>query len=219
MGPSFSQTYTGHSVRGTTVYGREHLYESSLAFTLPIKLLQLLAQDERKVIQELEKEHDVSLSDLIQAIPLDHQPNPMTRRTSFMQTLRRTGTRPGLSNEETLKSAKARQLGLAAEDAQIQKLLRQQISAHRNIEVFYESMVQKVEHKLRENMEVGQGPFRRSPEKKDESVQWIPLNCCIQELLVHDDGYRKFIFISGNNPFSCASFSNSRKGCLQNCRD
>ncbi|KAF9317129.1 Phosphatidylinositol 3,4,5-trisphosphate-dependent Rac exchanger 2 protein [Podila horticola] len=189
VGPSFSQTYTGHSVRGTTVYGREHLYESSLAFTLPIKLLQLLAQDERKVIQELEKEHDVSLSDLIQAIPLDHQPNPMTRRISFMQTLRRTGTRPGLSNEETLKSAKARQLGLAAEDAQIQKLLRQQISAHRNIEVFYESMVQKVEHKLRENMEVGQGPFRRSPEKKDESVQWIPLNCCIQELLVHDDGY------------------------------
>ncbi|KAF9296035.1 Phosphatidylinositol 3,4,5-trisphosphate-dependent Rac exchanger 2 protein [Mortierella antarctica] len=190
VGPSFSQTYTGHSVRGTAIYGREHLYESPLAFTLPIKLLQLLAQDERKVIQELEKEHDVSLSDLIQAIPLDHQPNPMTRRTSFMQTLRRTGSRAGLSNEETLKSAKARQLGLAAEDAQIQKLLRQQISAHRNIEVFYESMIQKVEHKLRENMEVGQGPFRRSPEKKDESVQWIPLNCCMQELLVHDDGYQ-----------------------------
>ncbi|KAG0094201.1 Phosphatidylinositol 3,4,5-trisphosphate-dependent Rac exchanger 2 protein [Podila epicladia] len=190
IGPSFSQTYTGHSVRGTVIYGREHLYESPLAFTLPIKLLQLLAQDERKVIQELEKEHDVSLSDLIQAIPLDHQPNPMTRRTSFMQTLRRTGSRQGLSNEETLKSAKSRQLGLTAEDAHIQKLLRQQISAHRNIEVFYESMIQKVEHKLRENMEVGQGPFRRSPEKKDESVQWIPLNCCIQELLVHDDGYQ-----------------------------
>ncbi|KAF9217877.1 Phosphatidylinositol 3,4,5-trisphosphate-dependent Rac exchanger 2 protein [Podila verticillata] len=190
VGPSFSQTYTGHSVRGTTIYGREYLYESPLAFTLPIKLLQLLAQDERKVIQELEKEHDVSLSDLIQAIPLDHQPNPMTRRTSFIQTLRGTGTRPSLANEETLKSAKVRQLGLASEDAQLQKLLRQQICAHRNIEVYYETMIQKVEQKLRENMEVGQGPFRRSPEKKDESVQWIPMNCCIQELLVHDDGYQ-----------------------------
>ncbi|KAF9382977.1 Phosphatidylinositol 3,4,5-trisphosphate-dependent Rac exchanger 2 protein [Podila verticillata] len=190
VGPSFCQTYTGHSVRGTAIYGREYLYESPLAFTLPIKLLQLLAQDERKVIQELEKEHDVSLSDLIQAIPLDHQPNPMTRRTSFIQTLRGTGTRPSLANEETLKSAKVRQLGLASEDAQIQKLLRQQICAHRNIEVYYETMVQKVEQKLRVNMEVGQGPFRRSPEKKDESVQWIPLNCCVQELLVHDDGYQ-----------------------------
>ncbi|KAG0333882.1 Phosphatidylinositol 3,4,5-trisphosphate-dependent Rac exchanger 2 protein [Podila humilis] len=194
VGQKFSQTYCGHSDRGTVIYGREHLYESPIAFTLPIKLLQLFAQDEQRIIQELEREYDVSLSDLIQAIPLDHQPNPMTKRASFfLNTLRRTSmNRPSKLelHGDTLKSAKARQLGLAAEDSQIQKLVRQQLSAHRNIKLYYETMVQKVEQKMQENMEVGQGPFRRSPEKKDESVQWIPLNCCVQEFLVCDDGHQ-----------------------------
>lgn len=191
IGPSFSQTYYGHSVQGTPLYGREHLYESPLAFALPIKLLQFLAQDERRMLEELEKEPDMSLSDLIQAVPLDHRPNPITRGVSFMETLRRGATRPSSTNrEQVAKSTKARQSGLSEEDSHLQKLLRQQISAHRNIEVYYQNMVAKMEQKLKENIEVGQGPFRRSLEKKDESVQWAPLNCCVQELLVHDDGYQ-----------------------------
>ncbi|KAG9072559.1 Inositol polyphosphate 4-phosphatase type II [Linnemannia hyalina] len=191
VGPLFSQTYYGHSVRGTPLYGREHLYESPLAFALPIKLLQFLAQDEKRMLEELEKEPDTSLSDLVQAVPLDHRPNPITRGVSFMETLRRGATRPSSSNrEQVAKSTKARQSGLSEEDSHLQKLLRQQISAHRNIEVYYQNMVAKMEQKLKENIEVGQGPFRRSPEKKDESVQWAPLNCCVQELLVHDDGYQ-----------------------------
>lgn len=179
-------------MRGSLLYAREYLYESPLAFTLPIKLLQLLAQDEQRVLDELEKEQDVSLSDLVQSVPLDHRPNPITRGVSFMETLRRTASRPDLSGQDTSRlSTKARQTGLSNEDSQMQKLLRQQISAHRNIKVYYESMSQKVEQKLRDNMEIGQGPFRRSPEKKDESVQWIPINCCVQDLLVHDEGHRK----------------------------
>ncbi|KAK5828607.1 hypothetical protein F5H01DRAFT_328459 [Linnemannia elongata] len=191
VGPSFSQTYYGHSVRGTPLYGREYLYESPLAFALPMKLLQFLAQDEKRMLEELEKEPDTSLSDLIQAVPLDHRPNPITRGVSFMETLRRGATRPSSTNrEQVAKSTKARQSGLSEEDSHLQKLLRQQISAHRNIEVYYQNMVAKMEQKLKENMEVGQGPFRRSPEKKDESVQWVPVNCCVQELLVYDDGYQ-----------------------------
>ncbi|KAG0312744.1 Inositol polyphosphate 4-phosphatase type II [Linnemannia gamsii] len=191
VGPSFSQTYYGHSVRGTPLYGREHLYESPLTFALPIKLLQFLAQDEKRMLEELEKEPDESLSDLIQAVPLDHRPNPITRGVSFMETLRRSAIRPvSTSRDQAAKSTKARQSGLSEEDSHLQKLLRQQISAHRNIEVYYQNMVAKMEQKLKENMEIGQGPFRRSPEKKDESVQWVPLNCCVQEFLVHDDGYQ-----------------------------
>ncbi|GJJ68811.1 hypothetical protein EMPS_01157 [Entomortierella parvispora] len=190
IGPSFSQSYHGHSVRGSLLYARESLYESPLAFTLPIKLLQLLAQDEEKVLQELEKEQDVSLSDLVQSVPLDHRPNPITRGVSFMETLRRSTGRVDPPQDTSRLSTKARQSGLSNEDSQLQKVIRQQISAHRNIKVFYENMTQKVEQKLRENMEVGQGPFRRSQEKKDESVQWIPVNCCVQDLLVHDEGYQ-----------------------------
>ncbi|KAG0255014.1 Pre-rRNA-processing protein fhl1 [Mortierella polycephala] len=191
IGSSFSQTYHGHTDRGTVVFAREHLYESQMAFTLPIKLMQLLAQDERRVLEELEREPWVSLSDMIHAVPLDHRPNPMTRGTSFMETLRRGVTKPSLADKEySLKLARARQIGLAEEDSRLQKLLRQQISAHRNIEVFYEEMALKLEQKLKENMETGQGPFRRSPEKKEGSVQWVPINCCVQELLVEDDGFR-----------------------------
>ncbi|KAF9124131.1 Inositol polyphosphate 4-phosphatase type II [Mortierella sp. 14UC] len=191
VGPSFSQTYYGHSVRGTVLFCREHLYESPLAFALPIKLLQFFAQDEKRVLEELEKEPDTSLSDLIQAVPLDHRPNPITRGISFMETLRRGATRPSSASKDQLaKSTKARQSGLSEEDSHLQKLLRQQISAHRNIEAYYQNMVAKMEQKLKENIEVGQGPFRRSPEKKDESVQWVPLNCCVQEFLVHDDGHQ-----------------------------
>ncbi|KAG0374591.1 Inositol polyphosphate 4-phosphatase type II [Mortierella sp. AD032] len=190
-GPSFSQTYYGHSVQGTVIFCREHLYESPLAFALPIKLLQFFAQDEKRVLEELEKEPDTSLSDLIQAVPLDHRPNPITRGVSFMETLRRSATRPSpASKDQSTKSTKARQSGLSEEDSHLQKLLRQQISAHRNIEVYYQNMVAKMEQRLKENMEVGQGPFRRSPEKKDESVQWVPLNCCVQEFFVHDDGHQ-----------------------------
>ncbi|KAF9182717.1 Inositol polyphosphate 4-phosphatase type II [Haplosporangium sp. Z 767] len=191
IGSSFSQTYHGHTDRGTVVFAREHLYESQMAFSLPIKLLQLLAQDERRVLEELEREPRVSLSDMIHAVPLNHRPNPMTRGTSFMETLRRGVTKPSPADKErALKLARARQIGLAEEDSRLQKLLRQQISAHRNIEVFYEEMALKLEQKLKENMETGQGPFRRSPEKKEESVQWVPINCCVQELLVEDDGFR-----------------------------
>ncbi|KAF9095557.1 Inositol polyphosphate 4-phosphatase type II [Mortierella sp. AD031] len=191
IGPSFSQTYYGHSVRGTALYGREHLYESPLAFALPIKLLQFLAQDEKRVLEELEKEPGTSLSDLIQAVPLDNRPNPITRGVSFMETLRRSATRPSsVGKDQAAKSTRARQSGLSEEDSHLQKLLRQQISTHRNIEAYYQNMVAKMEQKLKDNMEVGQGPFRRSPEKKDESVQWVPLNCCVQEFLVHDDGYQ-----------------------------
>ncbi|KAF9952700.1 hypothetical protein BGZ72_005988 [Mortierella alpina] len=191
LGPRFSQTYHGRSAQGTAVYGREHLYESPLAFTLPIKLLQLLAHDERRVLEELEKEPGVSLSELIQAVPLDHQPNPITRGTSFLDSLRRGAARSNpAARENALQSARARQGGLSNEDSQFQKLLRQQISAHRNIEVFYQEMAMKVEQKLKENMEIGQGPFRRSPEKKDESVQWVPLNCCVQDFLVQDGAFR-----------------------------
>ncbi|KAF8941068.1 Inositol polyphosphate 4-phosphatase type II [Haplosporangium gracile] len=191
IGPSFSQSYYGHSVRGTPLYGREHLYESPLAFALPIKLLQFLAQDEKRMLEELEKEPSTSLSELIQAVPLDHRPNPITRGVSFMETLRRGATRSSLANrDQVAKSTKARQSGLSEEDSHLQKLLRQQISAHRNIEVYYQNMVAKMEQKLKENIEVGQGAFRRSPEKKDESVQWVPLNCCMQEFLVRDDGYQ-----------------------------
>ncbi|KAG0051155.1 Type I inositol 3,4-bisphosphate 4-phosphatase [Gryganskiella cystojenkinii] len=188
IGPSFSQTYYGHSVRGSVLYARESLYESPLAFTLPVKLLQFLAEDEDRVLQELEREQDVSLSDLVQSVPLDHRPNPITRGVSFMETLRRSASRhePDVSRLST----KARQAGLSNEDSQLQKLIRQQISAHRNIKGFYESMILKVEQRLRDNFETGQGPFRRSPEKKDESVQWIPINCCVQDLLVHDDGHQ-----------------------------
>ncbi|KAF9942128.1 Inositol polyphosphate 4-phosphatase type II [Modicella reniformis] len=190
-GHSFSQTYHGRTVRGTMVYGREHLYESPLAFTLPFKLLQFLAEDERRVLQELEREPGVSLSDLIQAVPLDHKPSPMTRGSSFMDTLRRSARRTNSATEEDfLKSTRARQTGLSEEDLQLQKLLRQQISTHRNIEIHYREMAQKLEQKLRENMETGQGPFRRSPEKKEEAVQWIPLNCCVQDFLVYDDGHQ-----------------------------
>ncbi|KAG0012431.1 Phosphatidylinositol 3,4,5-trisphosphate-dependent Rac exchanger 2 protein [Entomortierella chlamydospora] len=190
-GPSFSQTYHGHTLRGTTVYGREHLYESSLAFAVPLKLLRLLAQDERRVLEELEKEPGVSLSDMIQAVPLDHQPNPITRGASFMETLRRSAMRPSpAARERAQHSTRARQTGLSEEDLQFQKLLRQQISAHRNIEVYYQDMTLKLEQKLRENMEIGQGPFRRSPEKKEESLQWVPMNCCVQDFLVHDDGHQ-----------------------------
>lgn len=146
------------------------------------------------MLEELEKEPDTSLSDLIQAVPLDHRPNPITRGVSFMETLRRSATRPiSTSRDQTAKSTRARQSGLSEEDSHLQKLLRQQISAHRNIEVYYKNMITKMEQKLKENIEVGQGPFRRSPEKKDESVQWVPLNCCVQEFLVHDDGYRTCI--------------------------
>jgi hypothetical protein len=145
------------------------------------------------MLEELEKEPDESLSDLIQAVPLDHRPHPITRGVSFMETLRRSAIRPvSTSRDQAAKSTKARQSGLSEEDSHLQKLLRQQISAHRNIEVYYQNMVAKMEQKLKENMEIGQGPFRRSPEKKDESVQWVPLNCCVQEFLVHDDGYRTF---------------------------
>ncbi|KAF9171058.1 hypothetical protein BGX20_008168 [Mortierella sp. AD010] len=190
-GPSFSQTYHGHTLRGTTVYGREHLYESSLAFAVPLKLLRLLAQDERRVLEELEKEPGVSLSDMIQAVPLDHQPNPITRGASFMETLRRSAMRPSpAAKERAQHSTRARQTGLSEEDLQFQKLLRQQISAHRNIEVYYQDMTLKLEQKLKENMEIGQGPFRRSPEKKEESLQWVPMNCCVQDFLVHDDGHQ-----------------------------
>lgn len=191
IGPIFSQSYYGHSVRGSLLYARESLYESPLAFTLPIKLLRLLAQDEEKVLQELEMEQDVTLSDLVQSVPLDHRPNPITRGVSFMETLRRSASRSDPPTDTSRLSTKARQSGLSNEDSQLQKVIRQQISAHRNIRVFYENMTQKVEQRLRENMEVGQGPFRRSQEKKDESVQWIPINCCIQDLLVHDEGHRK----------------------------
>jgi hypothetical protein len=195
VGPSFSQTYYGHSVRGSVLYCREHLYESPLAFALPIKLLQFFAQDEKRVLEELEKEPDTPLSDLIQAIPLDHRPNPIRRTASFMEALRRSTTRPNSASKDQLtKSIKARQSGLSEEDSRLQKLLRQQISAHKNIEVYYQDMVAKMEQRLKENIEVGQGPFRRSPEKKDESVQWVPLNCCVQEFLVHDDGHRKYRF-------------------------
>ncbi|KAF9930461.1 Inositol polyphosphate 4-phosphatase type II [Linnemannia zychae] len=191
IGPSFSQTYYGHSIRGTILYAREHLYESPLAFALPIKLLQFLAQDEKRVSEELEKDPETTLSELIQAVPLDHRPNPITRGTSFMETLRRNATRSNsLDKEHSVKSTKARQSALSEEDSHLQKLLRQQISAHRNIEAYYQNMVTKMEQKLKENMEIGQGPFRRSPEKKDEAVQWVPLNCCIQEFLVNDDGYQ-----------------------------
>ncbi|KAG0240821.1 Inositol polyphosphate 4-phosphatase type II [Mortierella sp. GBA43] len=190
VGHSFTQTYHGRTVRGTVVYGREHLYESPLAFTVPLKLLQLLAEDERRVLEELEREPSVSLSDLIQAVPLDHKPNPLTRGASFMDTLRRSAGRPGSAKDEALKSARARQIGLSEEDSQLQKLLRQQISTHRNIEMHYREMAMKVEQKLKENMETGQGPFRRSPEKKQEAVQWIPLNCCIQDFLVYDEGHQ-----------------------------
>ncbi|KAG0364864.1 Inositol polyphosphate 4-phosphatase type II [Gamsiella multidivaricata] len=190
-GPSFTQTYHGHTVRGTIVYGREHLYESPLAFTLPLKLLQFLAQDERRVLEEMEREPGVSLSDMIQAVPLDHQPNPITRGASFLDNLRRSTARPSItSKEDASKSTRARQIGLSEEDSQLQKLLRQQISAHRNIEVYYQEMTSKVEQRLRDNLEIGQGAFRRSSEKKEESVQWIPLNCCVQDLLVYDDGYQ-----------------------------
>lgn len=191
IGHSFSQSYHGRTVRGTVVYGREHLYESPLAFTVPLKLLQLLAEDEKRVLEELEREPEVSLSELIQAVPLDHKPTPMTRGVSFMDTIRRGARRSSSAKEEALKSTRARQIGLSEEDSQLQKLLRQQISTHRNIEMHYREMAQKVEQKLRENMETGQGPFRRSPEKKQEAVQWIPLNCCIQDFLVYDDGHRK----------------------------
>ncbi|KAG0301784.1 Pre-rRNA-processing protein fhl1 [Dissophora globulifera] len=160
VGPSFSQTYFGHTVRGTIVYGREHLYESPFAFSVPRKLLQLFAEDER-------------------------------RQTSFLDTLRKSATRPSsIAKEEALKTTRARQNGLSEEDSQLQKVLRQQISAHRNIELYYQEMALKVEQRLRENIEIGQGPFRRSTEKKDESVQWIPLNCCVQDFLVHSDGYQ-----------------------------
>ncbi|KAG0283005.1 Inositol polyphosphate 4-phosphatase type II [Linnemannia gamsii] len=155
VGPSFSQTYYGYSVRGTPFYGREHLYESPLTFALPIKLLQFLAQDEKRMLEELEKEPDTSLSDLIQAVPLDHRPNPITRGVSFMETLRRSTTRPiSTSRGQTAKSTKARQSGLSEEDSHLQKLLRQQISAHRNIEAYYKNMVAKMEQKLKENIEV-----------------------------------------------------------------
>ncbi|KAI8602110.1 hypothetical protein EDD21DRAFT_443144 [Dissophora ornata] len=190
VGPSFSQTYHGHTVRGTIVYGREHLYESPLAFTVPLKLLQCFADDERRVLEELEKEPGVSLSDMIQAVPLDHQPNPITRGASFIDTLRGNTSRiNSAAKDQAQKMTRARQLGLSEEDSQLQKLLRQQISAHRNIEVYYQEMASKVEQRLRENMETGQGPFRRSTEKKEESAQWIPLNCCVQDFLVYDDGY------------------------------
>ncbi|KAF9354387.1 Inositol polyphosphate 4-phosphatase type II [Mortierella sp. AD094] len=190
-GPSFSQTYHGHTLRGTTVYGREHLYESALAFAVPLKLLRLLAQDERRVLEELEKEPGVSLSDMIQAVPLDHKPNPITRGASFMETLRRSAMRPSpAAKERAQNSTRARQTGLSEEDSQFQKLLRQQISAHRNIEVYYQDMTLRLEQKLKENMEIGQGPFRRSPEKKEESLQWVPINCCVQDFLVHDDGHQ-----------------------------
>ncbi|KAG0209832.1 Pre-rRNA-processing protein fhl1 [Mortierella sp. GBA30] len=192
LGPRFSQTYHGRTVQGTVVYSREHLYESPLAFTLPIKLLQLLAQDERRVLEELEKEPGTSLSDLIQTIPLDHQPHPITRGASFLDSLRRSTVRssPTTAKENTLQSTRARQAGLSNEDSHFQKLLRQQISAHRNIAMFYHEMALKVEQKLRENVEIGQGAFRRSPEKKDESVQWVPLNCCVQDFLVEDGQFR-----------------------------
>ncbi|KAF9288147.1 Inositol polyphosphate 4-phosphatase type II [Mortierella alpina] len=159
--------------------------------TLSIVVEELLAHDERRVLQELEKEPGVSLSELIQAVPLDHQPNPITRGASFLDSLRRSGARTSPEAKETaLQSARARQGGLSNEDSQFQKLLRQQISAHRNIEVFYQDMALKVEQKLKENLEIGQGPFRRSPEKKEESVQWIPLNCCVQDFLVQDGAFR-----------------------------
>ncbi|KAF9433706.1 Phosphatidylinositol 3,4,5-trisphosphate-dependent Rac exchanger 2 protein [Entomortierella beljakovae] len=186
IGPSFSQTYHGRTLRGTIVYGREHLYESPLAFSLPLKLLQILAEDERRVLEELEKEPEILLSDMIQALPLDHKPNPIMRGNSFMDTLRRGTVRRGKS----LDSTRARQIGLTEEDSQLQKLLRQQISAHRNIEVYYQDMAIKLEQKQKENMEVGQGPFRRSPEKKEESLQWVPVNCCVQDFLVYDDGHQ-----------------------------
>ncbi|KAF8977116.1 Phosphatidylinositol 3,4,5-trisphosphate-dependent Rac exchanger 2 protein [Entomortierella lignicola] len=190
-GPSFSQTYRGHTLRGTTVYGREHLYESPLAFAVPLKLLRLLAQDERRVLEELEKEPEISLSDMIQAVPLDHRPNPITRGASFMETLRRSAMRPGHeAKERALNLTRFRQAGLSEEDSQLQKLLRQQISTHRNIEVYYQDMTLRLEQKLKENMEIGQGPFRRSPEKKEESLQWVPINCCVQDFLVHDEGHQ-----------------------------
>ncbi|KAF9585332.1 Phosphatidylinositol 3,4,5-trisphosphate-dependent Rac exchanger 2 protein [Lunasporangiospora selenospora] len=199
VGPKFSQTYFGSTDRGTVVYGREHLYESPFAFSLPLKLLRLLAEDESRVIQTLERELDVPLSDLIQVLPLDHRP-PKTRGLSFIETLRRgaslgTGSAsipslPPSGKGTTFASAKARQFGLSHEDSQLQMLLRQQISAHRNIAIYYENMIQKVEQKLRGNIETGQGPFRRSQEKKEEALQWIPLNCCMQEFLVHDEGYQ-----------------------------
>ncbi|ORZ14395.1 hypothetical protein BCR41DRAFT_354796 [Lobosporangium transversale] len=191
IGPCFSQTYHGHTTRGTIVYGREHLYESPVAFTVPLKLLQLFAEDERRVLDELEKEPSVTLADMIQAVPLDHRPNPITRGASFMDSLRRGAARTNpVIREQALKSTRARQTGLTEEDSQFQKLLRQQISTHRNIEAYYQNMASKVEQKLKENIESGQGAFRRSPEKKEEAVQWIPLNCCVQEFLVYDDGYQ-----------------------------
>ncbi|KAF9934348.1 Phosphatidylinositol 3,4,5-trisphosphate-dependent Rac exchanger 2 protein [Mortierella alpina] len=159
--------------------------------TLSIVVEELLAYDERRVLEELEKEPGVSLSEMIQAVPLDHQPNPITRGASFLDSLRRGGARSSpAARENALQSARARQGGLSNEDSQFQKLLRQQISAHRNIEVFYQDMALKVEQKLKENLEIGQGPFRRSPEKKEESVQWVPLNCCVQDFLVQDGAFR-----------------------------
>ncbi|KAG0229834.1 Inositol polyphosphate 4-phosphatase type II [Actinomortierella wolfii] len=240
-GPSFTQTYYGHSVRGTVIYGRETLYESPIAFTFPQSLLRVYAENEARVLRQLEQEPNAGFAEMIQRMPTTTMASAtgvtannnihgnkaaarssrLGRRPSFLDALRRGATRGGAPkappkdvhapSPSTLpspfsasvmdpnvitarapprveRSTKVRQQGLMAEDLQMQKMRRQQTGIHRNVKMYYERMLKRLDQKIQENMASGQGMFRRSSEKREEALQWVPLNCCVQEFFVHTEG-------------------------------
>ncbi|KAK9721643.1 hypothetical protein K7432_003237 [Basidiobolus ranarum] len=67
-----------------------------------------------------------------------------------------------------------------------------QIDRHRDLLEYYADVFHELNHKLQSKIISGEGDFRRSPEKKNEELQWLPLNCCIQKMRVEEIEQAKF---------------------------
>ncbi|ORX88442.1 hypothetical protein K493DRAFT_78569 [Basidiobolus meristosporus CBS 931.73] len=67
-----------------------------------------------------------------------------------------------------------------------------QIDRHRDMLEYYADTFHELNHKQQSKIHAGEGEFRRSPEKKDEELQWLPLNCCVQQLQVEEIEQAKF---------------------------
>ncbi|KAK9764731.1 Type I inositol 3,4-bisphosphate 4-phosphatase [Basidiobolus ranarum] len=74
----------------------------------------------------------------------------------------------------------------------VEELKSTQIDRHRDLLEYYADVFHELNYKLQFKITSGEGDFRRSPEKKNQELQWLPLNCCIQKMKVEEIEQVKF---------------------------
>lgn len=140
---------------------QESVTESPFSYLVPLALLQALMEEEKTIVDELEAMAMVLV--------------PSTRSST---------SRPGLSGSRLRCSCGGK--CKLTDDLDI--IRQRQVFVHRDLLRYYSNtrdcLLQRLKHR-RSNKEAGIW-LRRSTEKKDADLQWVTLNCGLQELVVQD---------------------------------